>query len=367
LTVQEPAPSSIIRDAAASRELPSPALVVDLDTFLGNVEAAAAMFRGTGKRLRPHVKAHRTPGLALRQLGEFTHGVTCSTVGEAEAMVAAGIGDVVVASEFGSRPKCERLAGLAREARVAVAVDATEQIAALSTAARQAGTEIGLYVDLDVGLHRCGAPSVDAAHRLALTVMRAPSIRLDGIMGYEGRRRASEPDRLERIQVAYEMLGRLEDRLTRDGIPVGVVTGAGTSTLREAVGESPVSEIQAGTYAFMEPDLAGLGLPFEQAVRVSATVISRSRGQVVLDAGRTSIACDSGLPTVAATDGVVTRVFQEHTVVALAGGVRPAIGDRVDLWPGHIPLTFNLHDLVWVVRDGKVVEALPIVARGRSS
>ena len=140
--------------------LSTPALVVDLDVFEANIAAMAALLPGTGKTLRPHVKTHRTPELARRQLGGAAIGITCATVGEAEAMVQAGIDDVLIANEVVDPRKIARLVALARHARIAVAADDPEPVAALSLEAARASTTIDLLIDVDVLLHRCGVASV---------------------------------------------------------------------------------------------------------------------------------------------------------------------------------------------------------------
>ena len=165
----------------------TPALMVDLGRFEANVAAMEALLGGTGKTVRPHVKTHRTPELARRQLGGAAVGVTCATVGEAEVMVAAGSTDVLVANEVVDPAKIERLVALAREARVAVAADAAEPVERLARAAAAAGVPIEVLVDVDIGLHRCGVGSAQEAVQLAEVIARQPSLRFRGLMGYEGR------------------------------------------------------------------------------------------------------------------------------------------------------------------------------------
>jgi D-serine deaminase-like pyridoxal phosphate-dependent protein len=174
-------------------DLPSPALVVDLDAFEANLDGAQRLLEGTGTRLRPHVKAHRTPGLAVRQLGGVAAGVTCATVGEAEVTAAAGIDDLLIADEVAAPDKLRRPAGLARSARVGVAVDSPAGVEALGGAARAAGSQVEVLVDVDVGLHRCGVATPEEARDLAAVVERTGGLRLAGIMGYEGRLRAERP------------------------------------------------------------------------------------------------------------------------------------------------------------------------------
>jgi D-serine deaminase-like pyridoxal phosphate-dependent protein len=153
--------------------------------------------------------------------------------------------------------------------------------------------------------------------------------------------------------------------LEQAGFEVRTVSTGGTSTLREALASSTATEIQAGTYALWEPDLDGLGLPFRQAVTVRATVISRGRGHVVLDAGRKSIGSDYGEP-VPLGPGLVTGFHEEHTVLAWEGPM-PEIGSTVVLRPRHVRTTFNLHDRVWLADGDEIVDRFPVAARGRSA
>jgi D-serine deaminase-like pyridoxal phosphate-dependent protein len=350
-------------------DLPSPALVVDLATFAENVTAADQLFSAAMKRIRPHVKTHRTPALALRQLTPRASGLTCATVGEAEAMVRAGATDVLIANELVDRRKLDRVAALARSASVAVALDAAEPAVALGAAARAAGSAVDVLVDLDVGLARCGVPDVEAAIRLGALVERTRGLRLVGLMGYEGRRRAGVEGRARLIAHAYRMLVEAKDGFDRAGLTSRTVSAAGTSTLPEALADPTVTEIQAGTYALMEANLDGLGLPFQPALSVIATVISRRRDRVVLDAGRKSIASDYGPPFPLLPGAEVTGFNEEHTILQFGqdGVLVPALGDRVALRPGHVRLTFNLYDAVWLAHPDGSFESVPVAARGRSS
>jgi D-serine deaminase-like pyridoxal phosphate-dependent protein len=345
--------------------LASPALVVDAARFEANVAAAGSLFAETSTRLRPHVKTHRCSGLALRQLGGPARGVTCATVGEAEAMVAAGIDDVLVANEVIDPDKLDRLAALARTATLAVAVDSTEGAALLSDAARRAGVTVDVLVDVDVGLHRCGVAPPREAAALARSVEDAEGLRFAGLMGYEGRIRASDPDRSDRLGLVATTLAEATAVLREEGFTIETVSSAGTSTLLDALEDPVVTEIQAGTYALMEHDLDDLDLPFEPAMTVHAGVISTAPGRVVLGAGRKSIDCDYGPPRCPDPRGTVTAIHEEHTVLDWEGAT-PPLGSRIALLPLNVRLTCNLHDALWLVRDGRVEERLAIDARGRS-
>lgn len=338
--------------------------MVDLDRFDANVKLAEDLFHPSGKVLRPHVKAHRTPELALLQQSHCSRGATCATVGEAEAMVDAGIDDVLIANEVVSPDKIERIARLASRARILVAVDSRPAMELLSLAAMREQTTIEVLVDIDVGLNRCGVRSDPEAVILGWLVATAPGLRLAGLMGYEGRLRASNENRAARFQGACTTLERAKAAMESEGLPVGIVSGAGTATLIEAL-ESPVlTEVQAGTYVFMEKDLEGLGLPFACSATVMGTVISVWSEGAVLDVGRKSIGCEHGLPEALLPGATVFATNEEHTVLRTA--VPPPLATTVMLVPTKVPTTFNLHDRVWLTRGSKVERSVPVAARGRS-
>jgi len=345
--------------------LSTPALVVDLDVFEANVDAMNELLRGTGKTVRPHVKTHRTPELAKRQLGELAPGVTCATVGEAEVMVEAGILDVLIANEVVDEAKLARVAELARVAKVSIAADDKSPVESLSRAAARAGVTVGVLVDVDVLLHRCGVASVPEALALARVIEDAPGVRLAGVMGYEGRVRLNTEDRDERIAGAYAFLHRVRAALLAAGHQVEVVSTAGTSTIREALADPYVTELQAGVYALMEPELLVMDLPFRCAVTVRGTVISRHPDHFVADVGRRVVGVEYGPPAPVGIEATNVALSDEHATVTVAGSP-PALGSYVDFIPGQIRTTFNLHDHVWARRGGQLVDCWPVSARGAS-
>jgi D-serine deaminase-like pyridoxal phosphate-dependent protein len=345
--------------------LPTPALLVDLDLFDANVAAMEALLAGPAKQLRPHVKTHRTPELALRQLGGAARGVTCSTVGEAEVMVAAGITDVLVANEVVDPGKLARLVRLTERARVQVAVDSVLGVERLASATQRAGRDVEVLIDIDVLIHRCGVASPAEAVALATRVERAPGLRVTGAMGYEGRIRAGVADRSARIASAYAVLARTVEALRDAGIAIDTVSGAGTSTLREAIADPTITELQAGVYAVMEPELEPMGLPFACAVAVRGTVISGHDDRIVLDIGRRSVGMEYGAPVPLDLLARSIMVSDEHTTIWVEGPTR-AVGEQVDLVPGQVRTTFNLHEEVVAARAGAVVATWPIAARGTS-
>jgi len=357
--------TAVAADSGSTPALSTPALVVDLDIFEANVRAMASMLAGTGKTLRPHVKTHRTPELARRQLGGPVVGITCATVGEAEAMAAVGLNDILVANEVVDPSKLARFVALGHRARIALAVDDPGPAASLSREAVRAGVVVDVLIDVDCLLHRCGVASAGDAVRLAQAIDRSPGLHLRGIMGYEGRLRLEDDDRTGKIGRAYATLAEVRAALLAAGFPVEVVSAAGTSTLREAIADATITELQAGVYALMEPELLNLGLPFACAAAIQGTVISRHPGRVVLDAGRRVVGMEYGPPVPVGFTAARIAISDEHATIAMADPV-PALGSRLSLVPGQIRTTFNLHDHVWVARGADLVDRWPITARGSS-
>lgn len=345
--------------------LSTPALVVDLDVFDANVDAMAQLLEGTGKTVRPHVKTHRTPELARRQLGGPAVGVTCATVGEAESMLAAGIDDLLIANEVVGDAKLARVAALARHAAVTVAIDAVGPAEDLSRSAVAAGATVGVLIDVDILLHRCGVGSVAEALTLAAAAERLPGIEMRGIMGYEGRVRLTERDRDAQLRSAYETLATTARALREAGFNVSTVSAAGTSTLREALADPLITEIQAGVYALMEPELLVMDLPFRCAASLRGTVISRHPGRIVLDTGRRVVGMEYGAPVPIGFTAHHIAMGDEHATITMDEPT-PELGSQVALVPGQVRTTFNLHDHVWVTRGDEIVGCWPISARGSS-
>ena len=308
------------------------------------------------------MKTHRCAELARRQLGPGTHGLTCATVAEAEVMVAAGFDDVLVANEVVSRAKLARLVALASRARIALAVDSAEPVSEMGRLCAEAGVELDVLVDVDVGIGRCGVAGPAQALALATLASSTAGVRFAGLMGYEGRQSRDVPDRGTRIAGAYERLSAARRRLEQAGLRVPAVSGGGTSTLMDGLAAGVLTEIQAGTYALMEEHLDGLGLPFRPAVAVAATVVSRGPGRLVVDAGLKALGCQYGAPTVLGLEAEAVKVAEEHTILRIPEGRdgMPELGGRVLLRPSSVSMTFPFYSQAWLVRDGDVEGSAPV-------
>jgi D-serine deaminase-like pyridoxal phosphate-dependent protein len=349
-------------------EIPTPALLIDLPAMERNVQRMAEFFAEGPCKLRPHFKAHKTPEIARRQLaaGSCT-GLTCATVGEAE-IGAAFCNDILIANEVIGAGKCARVAALAGSIDLKIAVDSEAGLRETAAAATAAATTIGILVDVDVGLPRCGVPPGEPALALARLVASTSGLELRGVMGYEGHVVGID-DREKRTAgatTAMEKLISTAHMLREAGQPCEIVSAGGTGTYDITGRTEGVTEIQAGSYVLMDTAYAKLDIPFEQAFSVLGTVISRPRpGLCVTDSGHKACTEDHGNPDVRDLPGAsVLFLSDEHATIGIPADSGIKVGDHIRLWPSHIDPTINLHDVFYVLDGDAVVDVWPIAARG---
>jgi D-serine deaminase-like pyridoxal phosphate-dependent protein len=347
--------------------LDSPQLLLDLDVVDANAGRLLQPLRGRPIDVRVHFKSLKCSGLA-RYLAR--HGLTrflAAKLNEAEVLADAGITDVFVANQVVGPIKMRRLGELARRARVRVCVDDPANVAALSEAARSAGATLGVLVEVDTGMNRCGVEPGEPALTLARTVAAGPGLRFVGLQGYDGHLQLL-PDPAERRAKCHAALGKLiaTRRLIESaGLPVEVVTGGGTGTW-EFVAEYPgVTEIQPGSFLLMDAAYHAVRPEFGCSLSVAATVVSRRPGWYVLDAGSKAISKDFGMPVIKGRSGHrVDKLSEEHTRV-LTDDPAVKVGDRFEVIPAHCCATMNLHRTCVAVRGGRVEALWPIEASGR--
>jgi D-serine deaminase-like pyridoxal phosphate-dependent protein len=371
MTVRPPAEIGMSLD-----EVDTPALVVDLDAFERNLRRLAERIAGTGVRLRPHAKTHKCAVIALKQMELGAVGVCCQKVSEAEALVYGGVKDVLVTNEIVGKPKLRRLIGLAGMARIATCADDPAQITALNEAAGEAGLTLPVHVEVNMGGNRCGVEPGEPALALARQVMDARHLSFAGLQAYHGSAqhlRAWE-ERQKAIADAVEKAGSTRDLLTKNGIECANITGAGTGTFEFEAGSGVYTELQCGSYIFMDADY-GKNLDrdghetrsFEPSLFVWATVMSRpAEDRAIVDAGLKALGMDSGPPNVWDEPAArFDRASDEHGRLVISGATnRLRLGDKIKLVPGHCDPTVNLYDWYVGVRGDRVEAIWPIVARG---
>jgi D-serine deaminase-like pyridoxal phosphate-dependent protein len=358
-------------------EVDTPALIVDIDAFERNLKRLADRVAGRGVRLRPHAKTHKCPVIALKQIELGAVGVCVQKVSEAEAMVYGGVRDVLVTNEVVGRQKLRRLMALAHTARVGVCVDDPAQIADLDSAAAEAGVaSLPVHVEINRGGNRCGVEPGEPALDLARRIGDSSHLRFAGLQAYHGSAQHLRgwDERQKAIAGAIEKAAATRDLLHANGIACDNITGAGTGTFEFEAGSGVYTELQCGSYIFMDADYGRnfdhdgrLTDAFEHSLFVWATVMSRPNDErAIVDAGLKALAFDSGPPTVWDEPGAsYERASDEHGRLALGAATnRLKLGDKVRLVPGHCDPTVNLYDWYVGIRGDRVESVWPITARG---
>lgn len=369
--------AGLVGAADARNRLNTPALILDLDAFEANIAWMAAYAADHGLGMRPHAKSHKCVAVARAQVAAGASGVCCATMGEAEVMAAAGIPGLLLTSPIATPAKYARLIALATSgADIMAVVDDARVIAELAQAATAAGTTLRVVIDLDVGLDRTGCAADDAV-LLAHAIADAPSLTLAGVQAYAGHHQhiVSPSERRQATDSAAGTLAGVVQSLEQAGYKPGIVTGAGTGTYDMAAEGGVYSELQVGSYAFMDVqyldvDYGPNGAPFKPALFVATAVISAARdGGATTDAGLKAFSTDGPVPRVArgAPAGSTYR-FQgdEHGRVELPEGTSPmAPGAIVECVVPHCDPSINLYNWVHCMR-GDTLEAIwPVDARGR--
>jgi D-serine deaminase-like pyridoxal phosphate-dependent protein len=351
-------------------DIDTPALCLDIEVVEANITRMAGFARGAGVNLRPHAKTHKSPMLAHMQLAAGAIGITCAKMSEAEVLVAGGIRDVLIANEVVGASKIARLVNLAAHSEVMVAVDDAGNVADLDVAARAKGIRLRVVIEVDIGMQRCGVAPGQAVVDLARTIAASAGLRFEGVMGYEGHT-VFIPDPVERktkAEASIQMLVNSADLVRQAGIPVNIVSSAGTGT-HFITGKFPgITELQVGSYITMDSQYREVvGIDFDYALTVLATVIStRGDGRAITDAGLKAITRDFGMPVVVDPPGwKLTSLAEEHGFLDRVDGAPLRRGDKVMIVPNHGCTTINLHDQYHVTRRGVLEAVWPIAARGK--
>jgi len=347
-------------------ELVTPALVLDIDAAQRNIDRMASELRRLAQAtIRPHYKTHKSPDLARRQVRAGAGGLSMATVWEAAVLASDGFDDLFVVNTVAHPDKIRLLAELARDRRILVAVDEAENAAAHSAAAVSAGSTLGIFVEVDTGMNRCGVDTAEEALALARQVAAMPGLRFEGITGYEGHCTLTPEEDLrhEKQQEAMKLFTGVADLLEANGIACPIRSAGGIATWQWTATYPGITEIQAGSYVVMD-NFHGRMVPgFERSLTIQASVISRQSKQVIVDVGNKSVA-DPYNVTIVGHDLPVFRSDEEHGIFSAPEGSVLKVGDSVSLVPGYSPSTVNCYDAYHVVQDDTVSDIWPVIPRG---
>jgi D-serine deaminase-like pyridoxal phosphate-dependent protein len=347
--------------------LDSPQLLIDLDVLDANLERMLTAFRGRPVAVRVHFKSLKCAGLARYLAERGIRGFLCAKLNEAEVLASAGLTDIFIANQLVGAGKLERLARLAARTQVRVCVDDPDNVAQMSRAAAECGVAIAVLVEVDIGMGRCGVEPGKPALELARRIHNSPGLRFVGLQGYDGHLQLLA-DSAERRAKSLEAVGKLTATrrlIEQSGIPVEVVTGAGTGTWEWVGSQEGVTEIQPGSFLLMDTAYHAVRPEFGCAQTVLATVISRRPSWYVLDAGSKAVSRDFGLPVIKGRPAdTVVKLSEEHTRVDTSDP-EVRVGNRMEIIPSHCCATMNLHRQCVAVRKGCAEAVWPIEASGR--
>jgi len=369
---------ALIGKADGRRALATPALVLDLKAFERNVSAMQEHCNRSGLKLRPHAKTHKSVAIARKQIETGALGQCCAKLGEAEALAEGGIDGLLVTSPVVAAQGFARIAKLnAKLKDFMIVADSAHCVDGYAKAGEESGRKLKVLVDVDVGLHRTGILPGEPAFELAKRVAASPHLTFAGLQGYAGAVQHIETFEERRTQslAALKQLGDTRDMIVAAGIPCPIISGGGTGTFNIDPEARVFTELQAGSYVFMDKQYCDVKianaapLPFETSLFVQTTVISANMpGLATTDAGFKAFATDAGPPLLhaGAPDGASYFFFgDEQGGIMGAAGMKP--GDVVTCTAPHCDPTVNLHDTYHVVDGDALVDIWAIDARGRSA
>ncbi|KAF3804274.1 D-threonine aldolase [Colletotrichum gloeosporioides] len=353
--------------------LDTPSMIVNLDLMESNIKKLFDNFLPTGRKVRPHLKTTKSAVLARKLVAAGATGCCVAKVSEAEAITAAGFDDILITCEIIGAPKVKRLVELFRKHRdIRIVVDSEVGATAINDALAQSGIDqpITTLIDLDVGLHRTGVAPGEPALALAKHIATLPHLRLIGVQGYEGHLQHLH-DREDRKKQCLESMKTLVDtaeQLRKEGFTIDVVTTGGTGTGEFCAQVPGVTELQPGSFIFMDTDYRNaVGTFYSNSLTLLATVVSKQgERQVTIDTGLKSLTTDSGLAECKDPRYRHANLGDEHGSLTWDEGT-PAlnVGDRVEMIPSHIDPTINLHDFYYAHRNGVIEEIWTVDSRGK--
>jgi D-serine deaminase-like pyridoxal phosphate-dependent protein len=347
--------------------IPTPYLHVDVERLDRNLRRTARWAREAGVALRPHVKTHKSPDIARRQLALGAAGITVATIGEAEVFVEAGCDDVLVAYPLWLTPEAaDRLRVLGQRARLTIGVDSVES--ATRAADLLAGSGVGLLVEVDCGHHRSGT-TPELAGRVAAA---ARGLVVAGAFTFPGHSYSPQTRRSSAEQESAA-LAAAGASLRAAGVEPRVLSGGSTPSLEHS-DLGTVTELRPGVYAFGDAQQWELGAvdPGDIALTCRSTVVSHAGGRLVLDAGSKVLGADRAAYSSGSgrlldhPEARIVLLSEHHAVVDLGRAPLPPLGSRVRVVPNHVCNAVNLVDTLWVGEDPEQLAAWPVAARGRN-
>jgi 3-hydroxy-D-aspartate aldolase len=370
--------SVTLRFVKKLHDLPTPSLVLDLDKFESNLETMSRFTKRVGMALRPRAKTHKCVNIARRQLEKGAIGICTATIAEAEVMVRAGVRGLLITAEMVGQQKVSRLIDIVRKAPdTIVVVDDVQNVAELQAATAAAGLRLGVLIDLDIGQNRTGTRPMEPALHLAEAIASTRNLQLKGICAYAGhvahvngfdKRHAKSEEALTHAVAT-------KDLLQRNGHTVEILSGASTGTYNIDSYIAGLTELQSGSYVFMDVEYRAIGgktapvyEDFTPALTVLSTVVHRSGQKAIVDAGLKAFATDRPfMPEVFGISGVRYEFAGDEHGRLILNGQTMNLGDKVRFIPPHCDPTANLYDRFFCLRGEVVEDEWPIMERASGS
>lgn len=349
------------------RELETPALLVDKQAMERNMARIADVLSGTSMTLYPHYKSHKCPAIAKLQLAKGAGGITCAKLGEAMDLCAAGIPNIVIANQVVQAEKLPKLAELANKCRLTVCVDHEENVLALEQAMARTGGELHVLVEYEVGMKRCGVETFEDFLHLAKLIEQQPHLTFAGIQAYAGHLSHEEDaqKRFDDVQRIEAKVAELKAFCEQNGVHVAEVCGGSTGFAQDKPKNTVYTQVQFGSYLFMDRSFRPLKLDLEQALFVETTVLSVKPDRVVVDCGVKTMTMDQYPPYFPAFPDAQLSFSEEHTTILVENSsLKP--GDRLRYVPGHCCTTINIFDQMAVIEKEDVLEIWDITSRGKA-
>lgn len=357
-------------------DLDTPAIVIDLDIMERNLRSVADYTRTHRLRLRPHTKTHKIPALGRRQIELGAAGLAVAKSTEAEVMVSSGTPDILVAYPVIGRQKLERLCRVAAETQLTVSLDSLTAAQPLSDAARAHQVEIGILAEVDVGLGRVGVQPGEELLALVQSISKLPHLKWRGIAFYPGHIKDTAAHGLEELEKLRHTVTQMVEHLTAAGFHPEIVSGGSTPLLWHSHTIPYLNEIRPGTYIFNDRNtiLSGACSLAHCAATILTTVVSTAPGRMIIDGGSKTFSSDRLAGSSEVTFGEIReapeasfhKMNEEHGYIDLHNTTAQfSVGDRVHVLPNHICVAMNLHETVYGIRDGEVVETWRVEGRGK--
>ncbi len=335
----------------------TPALLLDIDIFNSNVNNMMEKLKNKKVKLRPHFKTHKCTEISKILIEKGAKGITCSKLSEAQVLVEAGIQDILIANQIVDPVKIERLAQLATESKITICVDCKENISKLSEVAKRNGVVLFCLIEFDLGMSRCGVDTFEEVLELAKIINASDNLELEGIQAYAGHNsHVQDKEKREETAICLEnKMANLKKYLSDNNIRINQISGGSTGTSYLDANSDTYTELQAGSFVYMDQEYIRMNSGYECALTVLSSIISVHKDRIVTDAGVKSCSKEQGLPAIRELPEASIALSEEHGTIKVKDHNYKLL-DKITYIPTHCCTTINLYDKMYIVKGDKVLD-----------